>query len=147
MKMRNQILIGARPERIFSFASATERWPDLLPHYRYVRVLERSGNSRLVEMGARRGWLPVRWRARQINDPEAPAIRFEHVAGWTRGMQVEWRFEPYGGKTLVSIDHALQFRFPLFADAIGRHIIGRFFVDFIASRTLCRMKEVAESSA
>lgn len=144
MHMRNEIVIDAPAARIFERARATDRWPEILPHYRYVRVLLSDGTRSVVEMAARRPignakfGIPVRWRAEQINDADVPQIFFRHLGGWTKGMHVYWRFRPSGdGKTLVQIDHEL--RSPL------ARIIGTFFVDPIATLTLQRMKVICES--
>lgn len=139
--------IAAAPAAVFAFASRTERWPGYLPHYRYVRVLEERGTTRVVEMAARRGWIPVRWTAEQTNDPFRPHIAFRHVRGWTRGMEVEWRFEPIPGGTRVSIEHRLSFRFPFAAEWLGRHVVSDFFISYVAERTLARMKTLAESTS
>jgi ribosome-associated toxin RatA of RatAB toxin-antitoxin module len=142
MKMRNEIVMHAPADRIFAYASDTEGWPEILPHYRYVRVLAYDGARRIVEMAAKRRFdslnmtMPVRWRAVQINDAEQPQISFLHLAGWTRGMQVYWRFEPFDGGTRVIIDHEL--RSPLAG------FIGKYFIDPIATRTLRCIKAVAE---
>lgn len=140
MEMHNEIVIDAPPHLIYERASETQRWPEILPHYRYVRVLETNGMQSVVEMAARRGTIPVRWRAEQINDPQRPQIFFRHLGGWTKGMRVYWRFMPLSnGKTRVRIDHEL--RSPL------APIIGKYFIDPIATRTLARMKEILESPA
>jgi ribosome-associated toxin RatA of RatAB toxin-antitoxin module len=136
--MTNEITIAAPPLRIFERASDTQHWPQMLPHYRYVRVLDSDGSRCVVEMAARRGKIPVRWRAEQINDPEKPQIFFRHLGGWTRGMRVYWRFTAlHNGKTRVRIDHELNSPLAPF--------IGRFFIDPIATRTLARMKELCEA--
>ena len=137
MNVTNEIFVNAPAMRIFEYAGATERWPELLPHYRFVRVLERVGQRRIVEMAARRGLIPVRWRAEQVNDPVTPRITFRHVSGWTKGMEVVWRFEPTETGTKVSIEHEL--RSPI------APIAAKYFIDPIASRTLACMKRIAES--
>ena len=137
--MRNEIVIDAPAHRIFALASATENWPEILPHYRFVRRLSGDERRRTLVMGALRGRIPVSWRAEQVNDAITPGIFFRHIAGWTRGMQVWWRFEPAGSGTRVTIDHEL--RSPLAA------FIGKHFVDPIATLTLHRMKDLAETNA
>jgi ribosome-associated toxin RatA of RatAB toxin-antitoxin module len=144
MEMHNEIVIDAPPLRIYERASATQWWPEILPHYRYVRVLESHGPRSIVEMAARRPFdklkltIPVRWRAEQINDPERPQIFFRHLGGWTKGMRVYWRFMPLSnGKTRVRIDHEL--RSPLAA------FIGKCFIDPIATRTLACIKRICET--
>lgn len=140
----NSILIAAPAQTIYRLASDTERWPQYLPHYRSVHVQREEGASRIVEMAAWRDWIPVRWIARQTNDPLRPHIHFHHIAGWTRGMDVEWHFEPLGTQTRVTIEHRLAFQFPLAADLIGEWIVGRFFIQHVAAKTLARMKILAE---
>jgi ribosome-associated toxin RatA of RatAB toxin-antitoxin module len=143
----NEIVIAAPAKRIYDLAVATERWPDILPHYRYVRVLEERGSSRVVEMAAWRDFIPIRWVAEQSGDPERPIIRFHHIAGWTRGMDVEWRFEPHAEGTHVTIAHRLAFQFPFAADWLGRNVVGKFFIHDVAGKTLARMKVLAEAPA
>jgi ribosome-associated toxin RatA of RatAB toxin-antitoxin module len=134
--MANEVLVNAPPARIFALAGATERWPKILPHYRFVRVLEERGASRVVEMAARRGFIPVRWRAEQTNDAATPCIDFRHLSGWTKGMSVRWTFTPEGAGTRVRIEHEL--RSPI------AQIAGKYFIDPIATRTLNCMKAEAE---
>jgi ribosome-associated toxin RatA of RatAB toxin-antitoxin module len=139
--------IAAPASTIFGFASATERWPEFLPHYRYVRLLARRGGAKVVAMSAWRNFIPVSWVAEQSDDAGRPTIRFRHIRGWTRGMEVEWRFEPIAAGTRVTIEHQLEFRFPVAADWLGEHLIGGFFIDYVAGKTLARMKTLAESAA
>ena len=143
----NEIEIAAPAATIFALASQTERWPEILPHYRYVRVIARSGATRTVEMGASRDGIPISWTAEQTDDALSPSIRFRHVRGWTRGMDVEWRFAPSDRGTRVTIEHHLQFLFPIAADWIGEHVVGDFFVHAVAGKTLARIKALAEAEA
>lgn len=143
--MRDEITIAAPVSRIFERASETPRWPDILPHYRYVRVLSANGSRSIVEMAARRPLagphvgIPVRWRAEQINDASVPQIYFRHLGGWTSGMEVYWRFISLAdGTTLVQIDHELR--------SFLAPFIGAYFIHDIASRTLGCMKTVCEAT-
>ncbi|GAC1305800.1 MAG: hypothetical protein NVSMB19_17490 [Vulcanimicrobiaceae bacterium] len=142
----NEIDIAAPAATIYALAAATERWPEILPHYRYVRVIAGGGARRTVEMGATRDGIPIAWTAEQTNDPERPSIRFRHVRGWTRGMDVEWRFDATERGTRVTIEHRLKFAFPIAGDWIGEHIVGDFFVRDVANKTLARMKALAEAA-
>jgi uncharacterized membrane protein len=144
---RNTLEIAAPAEAVYALASATERWPQILPHYRYVRVLAEHGLTRRVAMSAWRDVFPVRWVAEQTNDPATPHIAFKHVRGWTRGMDVEWRFEPIAGGTRVTIEHRLQFAFPFAAEWLGKHVVSDYFIHGVAARTLARMKALAEARA
>ncbi len=144
---RNVIDVEAPAQRVYALASATERWPQILPHYRYVRVLEERGAVRVVAMGAWQDVFPIRWVAEQTNDPVTPHIAFRHVRGWTRGMDVEWLFEPRGRGTRVTIEHRLQFRFPLASEWLGKHLVSEYFIHGVAAKTLARVKQLAEATA
>jgi ribosome-associated toxin RatA of RatAB toxin-antitoxin module len=142
----NAILIHARAETIYALAAAVERWPERLPHYRWVHVLEDHGSRRVVEMAARRDWIPVRWWAEQELFPEEPRIVFRHVGGVTRGMWVEWTFTPQTDGVLVRIEHELRLGWPLIGGIVADHVIGPRFVGNIAGKTLRRIKQLAEAA-
>ena len=84
--------------------------------------------------------LPVAWRARTWNEPDASRLRFVHVAGATRGMDVTWRIEPLATGCRVSIDHDFRPRVPGFAA-----FVDRWFTRPIAGRTLATFKALAEA--
>jgi uncharacterized membrane protein len=142
--MRIQIM--APFERIFPLAAEVERWPERLPHYRYVRRLPAENGERRFAMGARRGFIPVSWEAVQRPLPDERRIEFTHTGGVTRGMEVAWRFEAApDGSQEVSIHHVLDLRWPLVGRWVARHVIGPQFIDAIAGRTLRRVKALAEA--
>ncbi len=150
MHTENEIFIQADAAEVYRLAAPVERWPQILPHYRWVRVLEDDGEGRrLVEMAARRDRIPVRWRAEQRLFPGEPRITFRHVGGVTRGTEVEWTFEPRGdGVVRVSILHDLQrglAGWPLVGGVVAERVVGPFFVSNIAGKTLGRIKELAEA--
>jgi ribosome-associated toxin RatA of RatAB toxin-antitoxin module len=139
-----RIHVAAPPERIFPLAADIERWPQRLPHYRYVRRLPSAPSERRFAMGARRGPIPVRWQATQRPMPDDGVIEFTHTGGLTRGMQVAWRLQPVAGGTDVSIEHELDLGWPLIGGFAAGRIIGPYFVDAIAGRTLRCIKRLAE---
>ena len=61
MRTVDAIRMRAPVERVLEAAVEVERWPELLPHYRWVRMLERRGDGGLVEMAAWRPFGPVRY--------------------------------------------------------------------------------------
>jgi ribosome-associated toxin RatA of RatAB toxin-antitoxin module len=134
---------------IFALAADVERWPERLPHYRYVRPLPDPSGMRRFAMGARRGLIPVRWEAIQRLRPEERVIEFVHVGGVTRGMKVAWRLQPSvdGEAVDVSIQHELTLRWPLIGELVASRIIGPRFIDAIARRTLRRIRDLAEGQA
>ena len=128
--------------RVFAAAADVERWPDLLAHYRWVRMLERRGDRGVVEMAAWRPFGPLRyptwWVSEMTIDRAAPAVRYRHIRGITTGMDVEWRFADLGrGGTEVTIVHEWAGPpWPLIRRPVAEWVIGPVFVHGIASRTL-----------
>jgi ribosome-associated toxin RatA of RatAB toxin-antitoxin module len=146
MPIENSIQIRASADIIFRLAADVEQWPELLPHYRRVRVLGRRGDQKLVSMAALRDGLPVSWTSIQEPRPGERRILFRHVRGVTRGMSVEWRIEPLAdGATRVSIEHDFSPGWPLVGGWIADLVIGEFFVRNIAGKTLRRIKALAEA--
>jgi uncharacterized membrane protein len=145
METTSSIHIRANRDVVFALAAAVERWPAILPHYRWARVVRDEGSRRVVEMAARRDAIPVRWTAIQELFPDERRIAFRHIGGITRGMEVAWKLVPNQDGVLVRIWHAFRPRWPLVPDALVHVVVGRFFVQNIASKTLRRIKELAES--
>jgi len=142
------VRIRGSAETIFEYAARVEHWPRWLPHYRGVRVIETRGPERIIEMKARRSRIPVWWWARQVLLPMERRIRYTHLRGITRGMEVEWRLEPEsGGSVVVTIVHDLDLRWPVIGRPVARWIIGPLFVEPIAGQTLGRIKTLVEQPA
>lgn len=143
-----RIVIAAPYDRIFDLAADVERWPDRLPHYRYVRPLPAPDGERRFAMGARRGSIPVSWEATQRPLRDERRIEFTHTGGITRGMEVAWRFEPAlnlaGEAWQVSIEHTFELSWPLIGGLVADHVIGPQFVEAIAGRTLSTIRDLAE---
>lgn len=146
MTTKHSIEVHATPADIFSLVADVENWPRILPHYRYVKILEASPDRRVAVMAARRDWINVRWTAAQRLLPNIPRVEFTHVGGWTTGMTVAWMFDAIPEGTRVTVSHDLSsLRLPLVRSSVGRRIVADFFIGPIVSRTLARMKATAEA--
>jgi ribosome-associated toxin RatA of RatAB toxin-antitoxin module len=131
---------------IFVTAANLELWPKILPHYRYIHYLERSPDRNVVVMAARRSGIPVSWTSEQIIDRDRLEIRFYHLKAFTKGMRVLWTFRETQEGVLVEIAHDLRFRVRFLAP-IADKIIGDFFIQNIANKTLRCMKAYVEGQA
>ncbi len=131
---------------IFETAANLERWPEILPHYRYIRYLERGPTRNIVVMAANRSGIPIAWTSEQIIDRGKLEVRFHHLKAFTRGMDVVWTFTDTADGVLVQIIHDLQFRVRALAPVADR-IIGGFFIHHIASETLRCMKAHLEAAS
>ena len=129
---------------IFETAADLELWPKILPHYRYIRFLERGADRNVVVMAARRSGIPISWTSEQIINRNRLEIHFRHLKAWTKGMHVVWTFSDQPQGVLVTIAHDLRFRIPALA-LIADPIIGDFFIRSVANKTLRCMKAYVEA--
>lgn len=116
MRTVDRLLMRAPLERVFRAAADVERWPELLPHYRWVRMRERRSQGQVVsrsggqdvtepltlaggvvEMAAWRPFGPLKyptwWVSEMWIEPDAaggPGVRYRHIEGITAGMDVRW---------------------------------------------------------
>lgn len=159
METIDERLVRAPVGVIFELASKVEEWPAHLRHYRFVRFRERRPDGGgLVEMAANRPFhivetskVPLRfnwptwWLSEMAVSQSPPSIRFRHVGGITRGMDVEWTFTPAPGGTHVRIMHVWDGPpIPVVGVWAAIYLIGPVFVHGIASRTLAGLAGVAE---
>ena len=145
MRTVDRIQIAAPFDRVFTAASTVVRWPDILPHYRWVRQL----GDGLVEMAAWRPFAfvkyPTWWVSQMTIDRPAGEIRYRHVRGITRGMDVVWKLVDNGGVD-VEIVHTWDGpKWPLIGRLAANLVIGPVFIHGIASRTLAGIKRATES--
>lgn len=157
MRTVDERLVGAPLDRVFELARDVEAWPTLLSHYRVVRFHERTlDGGGLVEMSAVRPFGALNWPTRWTSEMAVgnatadgavqPTVRFRHVAGITRGMDVVWTFTPAASRaTRVQIVHVWDGpSWPLIGGLSATHLIGPVFVHGIASRTLAGLAAIAE---
>ena len=134
--------IAAPPDLVFALARDVTRWPDLLPHYRSATVLRREAGALVVRFVARRPGplpIPVLWRSRTWLEPEARRLRFIHLGGATRNMDVTWRIDATETGCRVTIEH----EFP--APRPWATFIDRVFTRAVAGRTLATFRSIAEA--
>ena len=155
MRTLDRITIHAPIGRVFAVAADVGRWPRILPHYRWVRFLHGpnggggGGGTTTVEMAAWRPFgvlrYPTWWVSNMTVDEAAHEIRYRHVWGITRGMDVCWRLMAQPDGVAVTIEHEWTGpRWPIVGPLMARVLIGPVFIHGIAQRTLAGIKAVVE---
>jgi ribosome-associated toxin RatA of RatAB toxin-antitoxin module len=151
MRTVDERIVHAPVAVIFELAAQVERWPTLLPHYRFVRFRKRtSDGGGIVEMAANRPFGPLSWPTWWCSemriDRDTPSIRFRHIGGVTTGMDVQWQFSDTPAGTRAHILHLWDGpTWPLIGGLAATIVIGPIFVHGIASRTLAGLARVAET--
>ena len=151
MRTVDERTVAAAPDLVFRAAAEVERWPEILPHYRYVRMLERRPDGGVVEMSANRPFGPFNWPTWWVSEMWVDAgrreVRYHHIRGVTRGMDVLWKVEPVTAGTHATILHEWNGpAWPLIRKPAAEWVIGPVFVHGIASRTLAGIARAAELS-
>lgn len=153
MHAENSILMNAPVERIFDVAADLSRWPEILPHYRWIKYLEQAPGRNVVIMAAWRNlpWLgsakiPIHWTSEQVIDKERREIRFHHLKAFTKSMRVVWTFTPTQDGVMVRIVHELNSKIPVLGKLLAEPVIGNFFIHYIANQTLVHMKDFMENN-
>lgn len=152
MRTIDRIDIQAPLDAVFDAAADVERWPDVLGHYRWVRMLERRPDGGEVEMAAWRPFGPVKyptwWASDMWIDRPRREVRYRHIRGITRGMDVVWRLSSAGEGTHIELVHEWDGpAWPLIRRPAAEWVIGPVFVHGIASRTLAGLKAHLERRA
>ena len=152
MRTIDERRIAATPEQVFRAASEVERWPDILSHYRWVKMLEQRSDGGVVEMSANRPFGPLNWPTWWVSemwiDQSKRQVRYRHIRGITRGMDVVWSVEPDGDGTRATIVHDWTGpSWPLIRKPAAELVIGPVFVHGIASRTLAGIARSVERHA
>ncbi|MBV9282755.1 MAG: SRPBCC family protein [Chloroflexi bacterium] len=147
---RNRILMRASADVVYQLAAEIERWPVLLEHYRYVKILEdlersRTKQSRVVKMSAFRTSIPTVWTSIQETYPERHEVRYRWIKGAARDMDVVWRIEPAADGVQVTIDHDLARPRWWLRNPLALSILGHVFIEHIAGKTLAGIKRHAEA--
>lgn len=144
----------APPDVCFQAAADVERWPEILPHYRWVRFRRKDGFAKgTVEMAAWRHFGPVGyptwWVSEMEHDAGARTVTYRHIDGITRGMDVLWEVIPEAdGRTRLRIVHEWAGpRWPAVGGLAADLVIGPHFIHFIATRTLAGVARAAERRA
>ncbi|MDQ2783544.1 MAG: SRPBCC family protein [Chloroflexota bacterium] len=142
-------------EPIFALGAAIEDWPMMLPHYRSVLLTERTvqPDGTIQKIATMKAWrllpfgkIPVGWKTIQESNPATGLLHFLHIGGFTKGMDVYWLLKPEGDATRVTITHDFTLKWPLIGKFVAHRIVGQFFVDAIARRTLRCIKAMVEGN-
>lgn len=153
MHTHNEIFVRADPDACLARAADVEAWPRILPHYREVAFSRKDaeGAGRVLMKAFRHFGpipYPIWWESEMETDADERTVKYHHVRGITRGMDVEWRVTSEDGGTRIVIVHDWEGPgWPLIGRIAANWVIGPHFIHVVAGRTLEGVKRAAESGA
>lgn len=143
IKVENTICIKAKRDRVFSVVSDFEAWPQFIPTYKEVKIIEREGNKMVIERKGEVGGKDVLWRS-EVELFPSDLIKSRQVTGPIPDMEIEWRFEEAKEETKIILTHSFEYKkIPLIGNIIG-HLIVAKIVKRMAQGTLIAIKRRIE---
>ena len=145
--------VAAPPDLTFAIAADVERWPVILPHYRWVKFQSKRDDGGIVEMAAWRPFpaaikYPTWWVSQMRIDSIERAVYYTHIDGITTGMDVKWHVTPTATGCHIRLVHEWAGpSWPLIGAIAANVVIGPHFVSAIAQRTLAGVAREAERQA
>ncbi|MFH1897862.1 MAG: SRPBCC family protein [Candidatus Desantisbacteria bacterium] len=122
IRIENSILINANLQEVFEVAIDFEKYPQFIPTYKEVNILERQDNKMIIErVGLAKG-KPVRWKSQVILE-KYHSIKAQQLEGPLKGMMVYWSFEGVMGGTNIILIHEFEYKMPLIGNLIGKWFI------------------------
>lgn len=135
----------------FRTASEVERWPLILPHYRWVHFHQRDEHGGgVVEMATWRIFAgplrcPIWWLAEMVVDQAAMTIDYRHIKGVTKGMVARWEIVPDDVDTRMRITQTWESDDrPLLRESAWRYLIGALSFRDTARRSLAGIAAEAQ---
>ncbi len=143
ISVRNEIIVDASVSVVFNVASDMERYPEFIPAYKKVRIVEQDGQRMIIERVGLVGKREVKWKSEVMIEAEK-TITAVQLEGPLKGMMIKWQFEERDGRTRILLVHDFEYkRIPLIGNLIARLIIARM-VSRMADETLAGIKRRVE---
>ncbi|WP_455366947.1 type II toxin-antitoxin system RatA family toxin [Kaarinaea lacus] len=102
MEYSDSAIFGYSPQQVFDVVADIEKYPEFLPGWITVEVLDRQTNSITVEQEL--GFTFLNWRFTSHATLEPPFhIHITSVKGPFLNLVIDWAFYPTDNKTRVSI--------------------------------------------
>ena len=98
--------IDAHPEKVWSILTDYENYPNLIPSAIRYRIIERSGNSVVVETRGRR-IIKLKGRARYEEDPDNFVLRWKKIKSNISLNSGYWKLTPieHDGRIVTEVFH------------------------------------------
>ena len=148
-KQISEAIIHAPLNKVFVVAADLTRWPEFLPHYRYIRFLTHTPTGGIVKMCCVRRRILTTWISDFRIDTVKHELRLHHLRSTlnaTLGIKIVWSFEELpDGSVRTRITHDLRKKRLLISRRVTDWVLGRFFIDDVAAKNLAGLKRKVEA--
>jgi len=139
VNVENTVVINAPREEVFSLACDFESWPEFMPSYKEVKIVQRSEDRMVIERKGEVRGKPVFWKSEVRLEPPN-MIKARQVEGPIPDMEAEWFFEALNGETKIVLIHSFEHKkVPLIGAKIP--LIGEIIARLIAAKVVRRMAQ------
>ncbi|MEW6007213.1 MAG: SRPBCC family protein [bacterium] len=138
MKVENRIIINRTRDKVFSLVSDFEAWPNFIPTYKEVKIVEREGNKMVIERKGEVRGKPIFWRSEVFLSPP-DLIKARQIKGPIPDMEIVWYFKEKENKTEIILIHKFRHKIPIIGDLIAGILVKK-----MAQETLKAIKRRIE---
>jgi ribosome-associated toxin RatA of RatAB toxin-antitoxin module len=144
IQTKSEVIINANLTKVFDISADIEKYPEFIPVYKEVKILERKGNTLIVQRIGIVNNKQVRWKS-EIKINPYHSIEAVQLQGPLKGMKVVWQFERIDNeKTKIILIHYIVYKkIPILGKLITRFIIANI-IKKIAEETLEAIKNRVE---
>ncbi|MEW6606211.1 MAG: SRPBCC family protein [bacterium] len=144
IQTKNTIIINKDIDKVFEIATDFERYPEFIPTYKKVKIIEKNADNIIIERSGMAGGKEITWRS-LVKLEKNKSITAEQLAGPIPGMKIEWLFEEVGNTTKITLIHNFEYKkIPLIGPIIGKFIVAKI-VYKMADDTLKAIKNRVEA--
>ncbi|MBM3386367.1 MAG: type II toxin-antitoxin system RatA family toxin [Betaproteobacteria bacterium] len=123
--IHKSVLIWYSPEEMFRLVTEVERYPDFLPWCEHTRVIERTGEGMVAEIGLRMSGLKQAFTTRNTH-VQGREVQMQLVDGPFSNLSGGWTFHPVGDGSQRACKVELQLRYG-FSNAALSALVGPVF--------------------
>ncbi|MBI4778362.1 SRPBCC family protein [Candidatus Desantisbacteria bacterium] len=143
ISIRNEIIVDAAVSIVFNIAADMEKYPEFIPTYKKVRIVQQDGQRMIIERVGLVGKKEVMWKSEVWLEAEK-TISAVQLEGPLQGMMVKWQFEKRDGRTRILLVHDFEYKkIPLIGNLIAKFIIAQI-VSRMADETLVGIRRRVE---
>jgi ribosome-associated toxin RatA of RatAB toxin-antitoxin module len=143
MYLEDRILIDRPPRGLYALLSDLERHKDLLPGYLESRIVERKGETVVLQREAFIHGRRRRWKS-EVSMEADRRIHFRQLEGPLKGMHVLWSLEPKDRGTELRISHDVYVR-PWWKKWWMERVVAKPAIERTARLVLEALKQAAEA--
>ncbi len=106
------VTVRKKPDDLYRLLKSLDHYPSFLTHVEHLKVLSSSNDTALAEWCINISGTPLRWKQLDIYDDAQARIRFRMLEGDYEQYEGEWKLQPEGEVTRLSLTANIEWGLP-----------------------------------